>query len=496
MIARISGRYSIFALNALFLTMMKASYRFLEQSWVGRRLVDFTDEAASKRIHKRIGITLCILTLVHVLTILLPAITDGYVTVVRTGSFTWPLSEAKPTTGVKFRDVDVRSRTIMLQGDDVFRLVEMTVLILVLIPLSVHWLTTNYRWGIRLHQRIALLYFIDIVRRHTHPHSWVFNIPVFLMLCMDKAVDYYWQHHVVEASTSLIGRDYLVLYWKKRESVNQVIGGEYFLRLKALGARSRLKGLIEPRHPFTAFVNRGGMDLIVRGKHFPVGVLKGKKDKKKGGLEKKLKEQGKGSKIPSHEWDVGVVVRSYDNPKSHTKRIRQAYSKVALDVWGGFSTGACSEMLKHGRSVCLVGGGSGASYLVDVLYHLSSLEESKAKMNNLRSVLRGDNTTSVLRTDDTPSVLTIDQKRATPTILIIFVCNDVDLVEWFLQVLASLGGSQVQCLVYLTAKSVDVEAYTQSPCLHYGRPDFYSLLRQFKLDRACVLDVFVQGGRG
>jgi hypothetical protein len=67
-----------------------------------------------------------------------------------------------------------------LQIDDVFRMVEATILLAILTPLSVHWLSTRWHIGIKIHQFVTVIYFVDIVGGHSHPHSWVLNTPVYV----------------------------------------------------------------------------------------------------------------------------------------------------------------------------------------------------------------------------------------------------------------------------------------------------------------------------
>lgn len=84
------------------------------------------------------------------------------------GTFEWPLSERTPS---EFKDADPEIEMMSLRGDDVFRMFEMTVLLAVLLPLSVRWLATRWRIGMKIHQFVTVIYFVDIVRCHFHPHS-------------------------------------------------------------------------------------------------------------------------------------------------------------------------------------------------------------------------------------------------------------------------------------------------------------------------------------
>lgn len=181
--ARVSGRYSIFSLNLLLFTMMHSMMSILSESWIARNVIDFSDYMnANRRLHKYNGIALIVMTLVHVWTIILPCIFDGWRAQVVLGSFEWPLSERGPKG---FKDINVDTQTMSLQGDDVFRIIEMTILLAVLLPLTIRWFHTRWHVAIHLYNLISVLYFIDIVRRHTHPHSWILNTPFFVAWLVD-----------------------------------------------------------------------------------------------------------------------------------------------------------------------------------------------------------------------------------------------------------------------------------------------------------------------
>ena len=87
---------------------------------------------ANIRIHRWNAIALSILTLVHVWSILLPCMTHGYSAQVVVGYFEYPLSE-RPPSG--FKDANPDTKTMSLEVDDVWRMVEMTLLFCVFIPL-------------------------------------------------------------------------------------------------------------------------------------------------------------------------------------------------------------------------------------------------------------------------------------------------------------------------------------------------------------------------
>lgn len=346
-IARVSGRVSIVALNLLMLTMMRAPLEWLASSRALARLVDTSDiVTANRRLHKWNGIALCVLTLVHVWSILLPCLTHGWAARVVVGAFEWPLSERKPP-GMK--DADPHSRTMSLQLDDVWRIVEMTVLLGVLAPLSTRWLATHYHVGVHVHRALFVLYFFDIVRRHTHPHSIALNAPVFALWLADKAWHAVFRRHTpAVVHREPISAQYCVVYWAHPYR-SDTVGPDYRLRLCESSA-------LELAHVFTAFENRRGIALGAAGKAAGGGARRA--------------------------WTVGVVMRVFRARRAmplstldalpHTRRIADAPAgaPLALHAWGPVR-GEMSEAVKLALERCapavLVGSGSACNYLIDAL---------------------------------------------------------------------------------------------------------------------------------
>lgn len=348
-LARVSGRISICSFNWLLLVRLQSLEHFIASvgsscQWV---VVDCDDIIhANLRIHRWNGIALCALTLLHVWSILLPCITHGYKAKIIPGYFEWPLSERAP---MGFRDADPTTETMMLQVDDVWRLCEMTLGLGVLMPLSVRWLAKRWHIGMPLHQFIMILYFVDIVRRHSHPHSWVLNTPIFVVWIADKLM---WQtrgRRMIAPSVHRIqlDRDYMVLFWNTPQAKPiHTIGPDYSLRL-------RDSTCMEGRHVFTCFENRS------------------------------LSSSPSSLFSLDLDWSAGTVIRVFRNSRrpiswgtqdkvSHTQRIMHADSlDKALTVWGP-TYGEVSQHVLHAMQqahhpVVLVGGGSGVGYLLDAV---------------------------------------------------------------------------------------------------------------------------------
>ena len=263
-LARISGRYSIICYNFLLLTRLQMLEDVLSKSFIAKHLLDCTDMVnANVRMHTKAGIGLCVLTLLHVWSILFPCIFHGYTAKVIPGVFEWPLSERTPTKcsveefeGCWPGDANTDLKQMGLQIDDVFRMVEMTIFIGILLPLSVRWLTSHWHAAIQLHRVINVVYFVDIVRRHSHPHSWILNTPMFVLYVIDKVVfsNYWHRNDTPEVQKVVLSKDFMVLYWKSPFGKTNTVGPDYALRLKD-------SPFLESKHVFTCFENRTNTEL-------------------------------------------------------------------------------------------------------------------------------------------------------------------------------------------------------------------------------------------
>ena len=334
------------------------------------------------------------MTLIHIWSILLPCVTHKWGAQVVPGVFEWPLSERTPPG---FKDADPVNKMMSLQVDDVFRLVEMTLLLAVITPLSIRWMQQYWHLGIQVHRFVNVLYFVDIVRRHSHPHSWVLNTPVFAIWILDKVYSMYWRrinepNYIYEK----ISNDYIVLYWQNEHEISRNlavkeimgVGSNYFLKLYP-------SSWLEPRHPFTTFTSRSG------------------------NCDHLLIDNDVGAKLQNKKkWNSGAVIRLFHNDRkiqigsklesrSHTKRISKAFEEEhdssmkkppVLEMWGPFQ-GDMTEMIPRTlfdksslfgcssaccgivdgmstRHLVLVGSGSAVNFMIDFMSYLEQVKES------------------------------------------------------------------------------------------------------------------------
>ena len=127
--------------------------QYIASSWIGKYVLDCSNITRSNiNAHRLNGIALCVLTLVHVWSILLPCVTHEWSAQVIPGAFEWPLSERAPSG---FTDADAANETMSLQVDDIFRMVEMTLLLGVILPLSIRWMSRCWHLGIHVHRFVT-----------------------------------------------------------------------------------------------------------------------------------------------------------------------------------------------------------------------------------------------------------------------------------------------------------------------------------------------------
>jgi len=377
-----------------FLNRLRVLEQGLATSWISQNILDCSNIVnVNNHAHKWNGIALVVLTLIHVWSILLPCVTHQWKAQIVPGTFEFPLSERAP---VGFKDANVETKTMSLQVDDVFRMVEMTLLLCVLLPLSIRWMNRHY-WhlGIHVHRFVTVLYFVDIVRRHSHPHSWVLNTPVFLIWILDKILSLDWRRlRETEVHRVKISNDYIVLYWNdnassKRASVHS-IGRNYLMKLDQ-------SSCLESRHPFTSFSNRSSstfnfVDWGERTNGSVIRVFDHKRTPRIGG--------------PLEIW-------------SHTKRLAYERMPLPLSIWGPFQ-GDMTELIPKkllvgasstgGRSIVLAGSGSAINFMIDLMMLLSW---------------------------STPEIPVQPQDRL-PNIVLLHTTQDLCLHQWVSSVMASL----------------------------------------------------------
>ena len=400
----------------------------------------------------------------HIWSILLPCIFQGYTVVMRSPAlFEYPLSE---TTGKGApKDVNNVDKEMGLQCDDVWRLIEMTLMFAVFIPWSLTLLAKNYRWGIVIHRIMYIMFVVDIIRRHSHPHNWVLNGPVFIFWCIDLYVGWHWKKSRSLAERQIVSADYMILHWTSPNTLDTA-GPEFLLKL----AHTKWS---EWRHPFTGFCNRGKLVAAPQaitepgwdGHYFVI---------ENGCLLRNSDRNTETSNDDIEEWTCGSVLRIYHQESSHTRAMAEDSDPV-IDCWGPFEGSMSADvhrrMQNPDATVVVVAGGSGAGYLLDSIQQHMLVGKSPA--------------------------------------LFLFTTRDQGLFQWFTWMFqtmqernASQGGAGIAnaakafTVVALTGKGVAMagdDLQLTNGIVQLGRLDF---MAQFHALRDKKARVYVQGGKG
>ncbi|KAL5272253.1 hypothetical protein ACHWQZ_G000467 [Mnemiopsis leidyi] len=359
-IARVSGRFSILAMNLMFFVRLKTLESWLATSWISRTLIDCRKIVrANLRLHIWNGVLFCVLLLLHVWSILLPCLFHRYGAQVIPGYFEYPLSERTPPG---FKDADSENKMMSLQVDDVFRMVEMTAILGVVIPLSNYWFRRRYHIAIHMHRIAAVIVFTDIVRRHSHPHSIILNSPVFFLWLAEKVLIRN-QTELSEFHRIKLGSDYMAIFWKSSAPLSRSVGPNFFLRL-------RESSLPEPAHEFTSFQNRLSTQVPEIPGHWTTGVvMRVYHNRRKPPLSKTDNTSHTG-RLFSCKTDSSTLEIRGPLPGEMSGLIKQAmyparvtwFSNTVLNI-------SPTEVMAGEGPVVLIGTGSGVNFLIDALQH-------------------------------------------------------------------------------------------------------------------------------
>ena len=240
------------------------------------------------------------------------------------------------------------------------------------LPYTIRRFATRYRTALRLYQVMYVMYFLDIWRRHSHPHSWILNTPVFAAWLADLAIGRLWRRSDADVERVWLSKDYAVLYWRHCDgfrgafSRGVCVNPLYFVKLVS-------QALLDRAHPFSTFGNHAAVeappadiaDPAWRGHVFVVETdatgCETLVANSSAVAPRDIREEG-GQLRP---WDVAVVMRVYCGKCSHTATM--ADSQGALITWGPFRNKNVVHYALHRtpNPLVLVVGGSSASYLLD-----------------------------------------------------------------------------------------------------------------------------------
>jgi len=383
-VARISGRLSIVTTNALFVTMCRTTWEVVAPR--GPRWIEFGDiRSVNTQIHYFLGIVfMAIPMLLHVWTIFLPAVTGVQLSVF-----------AQRPPGLPFYTPEFG---VSMASNDVFRLVEMTVLFLLLFPLSMSNRFRGRFFTISLWTHIvaAFLYFIDLVRQPSHPHAEIFNSPVVAYWIADRLIGLYMfrAQQTIIVHKEVLDEDYVIVLCNVRgQKRNPGIGSAYWFSFS--------DAVLETSHPFTVFQNRAQLALFrLKGssdsghafnmtndnnnnnkqqfrkktQHFKDGVSYQSVKDAVDFLGEDEYVDTKDITIFDTSWTTALIVQIHGRPGSWTRRLADAAVGTHLDSWGPYTTEyrQLSLGLEDLPPLVLIATGAGAAFIVDFYMYVSA----------------------------------------------------------------------------------------------------------------------------
>ena len=152
---------------------------------------------------------------------------------------------------------------LALAPDDVWRLFLMTILFGLLFPLSMlqrikACRRDRYTFAMLMHLFAGLMFAVDIIRKPSHPHSKVFNIPIVVYWVIDRLAGifvYRTGEAKITSYLELDGGRYLILFLQRagRKARGQVMYLQF---------TRHLRSLFDYAHPFTIWTRQGLLTVI------------------------------------------------------------------------------------------------------------------------------------------------------------------------------------------------------------------------------------------
>ncbi len=207
-ISRSSGRIIITTTSLLFLTMCRNSFNIL--SVIFPRFL-WNVQEDNMRLHVLGGKVIGVCTVLHVWSLLLPTMFHSYsAVIINKEPFSLPAQVSLGTS-------QISNGTANWGLDDLWRIFWMTLIFIVLFPLSrsAMALQKNFNLAMWLHVGAGIGFFIDSARRRTHPHVWIYNLPIVLFYFFDRLSGMTWyRFNKTSARVFALDEHYQVVLWK------------------------------------------------------------------------------------------------------------------------------------------------------------------------------------------------------------------------------------------------------------------------------------------
>jgi hypothetical protein len=389
---RAVGRFVMVVFNALFLTQCKTTENVLMEHhprWL--HLGDLRTH--HNQIHYILGFLFMGVPLVsHMLLIFFPPMA-GVPLNVQAGRAALSVTP--------FIYTNNRAVNMLLNFDDVFRLVQSLLLFCVVFPFSISNWARNKHFALAhwMHICGAALFSVDMVRRS--PHAQIFCTPVIAYYLADRVIGIFFYR---TGLASLIHKeqldsDYVVVFlYVPKQKRRRMVGSTYYVNFNSWA------GMLDMAHPYIAFQNHTGEALLPEWRNrdsmstthkFYIERSAGERkafnrrdslrvteDQLKA-QEEELERASSGIAQETDEtvffsnWNTALVVQIHHSTarRTFTHRLERLPLASRLRFWGPFLS-EYALVTPDGKSelppLILIGTGAGCGPILDFYMHMSA----------------------------------------------------------------------------------------------------------------------------
>lgn len=338
-VARASGRLTIITTNVMFLTQCRVIANIIAE-YAPRWLIIDDIQETHKKIHSQVGkYWVAIPILLHVWSILLPWVFGVNLKVFST----------RPK-GTPFYD----NNEVNLAHNDIYRLILMTLLFAVIIPLSLSRLRhQRYNLCRILHVFGGLMFTIDLLRMPSHPHSHVFNTPIVVIWVMDRIIShYFYKVHTVDIVKKInLDEKYAIVLLKYPKKMDIGVGDKFLYSFE----KAR-----EYAHCFTTFQQFDIPELSYNRPSCSRHVIQMNNNHL---VNVSLGDNALDS--IAEKWDTGIIVHKYSQEWTET-----LMHKDTLVSYGAYKSIYSTIPDNFDKPLVLIGTGAGGGYLLDCLRYI------------------------------------------------------------------------------------------------------------------------------
>ncbi len=312
----VTARHLVVLNNYLLFTMMPIVPNWIYQYYPGKINTDI--HSFHMKIHRWFGVLCGAEAVIHVWIIFLPCIQNSTVKLLYDG-----FDESTPWDPVvKSFPIFITSSYVLITWDEIFRIALMTIIFLIVMPLSIWLIKSKYQMAKHTHIVAMMLFTVDNIRKKSHFLSHITTLPLLIFYIILKCYHVFYRYETLILEEKIIIDDQnMVLSMKFPKQIKHLNASIYYLCHKKYNMRYSL-------HPFTVWY-----------------------DEIKGSLMFLITKQK----------DSGWTHEMYHKAKVHDK----------FYCWGPYYSGLQYTMKNTPKVKTLIATGTGCAYLLHYLQRIN-----------------------------------------------------------------------------------------------------------------------------